>query len=78
MLMQTKYAELLGDADDRSICRATRLTGCTTRLNVSATRRNKKGELCFVVTVEGRRDSDVQRFKRLIGDKFPDIFFTRA
>nr|CDS29267.1 hypothetical protein HmN_000222300 [Hymenolepis microstoma] len=70
----TKYAELLGDTDDRRICRATRLTGCTTRLNVSTTRRNKHGGLCFVVTVEGRRDSDVRRFKRLLGDKFPDIF----
>nr|CDS27027.1 hypothetical protein HmN_000713400 [Hymenolepis microstoma] len=33
MLMQTKYAELLGDTDDRRICRATRLTGCTTRVH---------------------------------------------
>nr|CUU99929.1 hypothetical transcript [Hymenolepis microstoma] len=74
MLIQTKYAELLGDTDDRRICRATRLTGCTTRLNMSTTRRNKHGGLCFVVTVEGRRDSDVRRFKRLLGDKFPDIF----
>nr|CDS29269.1 hypothetical protein HmN_000222500 [Hymenolepis microstoma] len=78
MLMQTKYAEFLGDAGDRRICRATGLTGCTTRLNMSTTRRNKHGELCFVVTVEGRRDSDLRRFKWLIGDKFPDIFFTRA
>nr|CDS27137.1 hypothetical protein HmN_000724500 [Hymenolepis microstoma] len=78
MLMQTKYAELLGDTDDKRICRATRFTGCTTRLNMSTTRRNKHGELFFVVIVEGRRDSDVQCFKWLIGDKFPDIFFTRA
>nr|CDS33900.2 hypothetical protein HmN_000551900 [Hymenolepis microstoma] len=74
MLIQTKYAELLGDTDDRRICRATRLTGCTARLHMSTTRRNKHGGLCFVVIVEGRRDSDVRRFKRLLGDKFPDIF----
>nr|CUU99851.1 hypothetical transcript [Hymenolepis microstoma] len=78
MLIQTKYAELLGDADDRRICRATRLTGCTTRLNMSTTKRNKHGKLCFVVSVEGGWDWDVRRFKRLIGEKFPDIFFTHA
>ncbi|VDO01219.1 unnamed protein product [Rodentolepis nana] len=78
MLIQEKYANLLGDADDRRICRAARLTGCTTRLNAFAARRNKHGELCYVVTVEGRRDSDGERFKRLICDKFPDILFTRA
>nr|CDS33904.1 hypothetical protein HmN_000552300 [Hymenolepis microstoma] len=33
MLIQTKYADLLGDTDDRRICRATHLTSCTTRLN---------------------------------------------
>ncbi|VDO04002.1 unnamed protein product [Rodentolepis nana] len=78
MLIQGKYADLLGDANDRRICRAARLTGCTTRLNTSIARRNKHGELCFVVTVQGRRDSDVEKFKRLIRDKFPDILFTRA
>ncbi|VDN98864.1 unnamed protein product [Rodentolepis nana] len=78
MLIQEKYANLLGDADDRRICRAARLTGCTARLNTFAARRNKHGELCYVLTVEGRRDSDVERFKRLIRDKFPDILFTRA
>ncbi|VDO03769.1 unnamed protein product [Rodentolepis nana] len=78
MLIQEKYANLLGDPDDRRICRAARLTGCTTRLNAFAARRNKHGELCYVLTVEGRRDSDVERFKRLIRDKFPDILFTRA
>nr|CDS27134.2 receptor type tyrosine protein phosphatase [Hymenolepis microstoma] len=78
MLIQTKYAELLGDTDGRRICRATRLTGCTTRLKMSTTRCNKHVELSFVVIVEGRRDSYVRRFKWLIGNKFPDIFFTRA
>lgn len=78
MLIQGKYAGLLGDGDDRRICRISRLTGCTTRLNMSTTRRNKHGEMCFVVTVEGNRDSDLQRFKKLMRDKFPDILFTRA
>ncbi|VDO12091.1 unnamed protein product [Rodentolepis nana] len=78
MLIQEKYSNLLGDADDRRICRAARLTGCTTRFNTSTARRNKHGELCFVVTVEGRLDSDVERFKRLIRDKFHDILFTHA
>ena len=78
MLVQGKYADLLGDADDRRICRIARLSGCTTRLNMSTTRRNKHGEMCSLVTVEGNRDSDLQRFKKLMRDKFPDILFTRA
>ncbi|VDO11278.1 unnamed protein product [Rodentolepis nana] len=71
MLIQEKYANLLGGAEDRRICRAA-------RLNTFAARRNKHSELCYVVSVEGRQDSDVERFKRLIRDKFPDILFTRA
>ncbi|VDO10827.1 unnamed protein product [Rodentolepis nana] len=78
MLIQEKYANLLGDADNRRICRAARLTDCPTRLNTSTARPNKHGELCYVVSVEGRRDSEVERFKRLIRDKFPNILFTRA
>ncbi|VDO03141.1 unnamed protein product [Rodentolepis nana] len=78
MLIQAKYADMIGDVDDRRICRAARLTGCTARLNTSIARRNKHGDLCFVVTVEGRRDSDVRRFKNLIRDRFPDIFFPSA
>ncbi|VDO16537.1 unnamed protein product [Rodentolepis nana] len=73
-----KYADMIGDVDDRRICRAARLTGCIARLNTSIARRNKHGDLCFVVTVEGRRDSDVRRFKNLIRDRFPDIFFPSA
>ncbi|VDN97651.1 unnamed protein product [Rodentolepis nana] len=64
----TKYADMIGDVDDRRISRAARLTECKTRLNTSIARRNKHGELCFVMTVEGRRDSDVEKFKRLICD----------
>ncbi|VUZ50255.1 unnamed protein product [Hymenolepis diminuta] len=78
MLIQAKYVHLLEDEKDKRIYRSARLTGCTTRLNMSTTRRNKHGEICFIVNVEGNGEAELHRFKKLIHDKFSDILFTRA
>lgn len=66
MFTQGKYADLPGDDDNRRIYRIARLTGCTKRLNMSTIRRNKHAEMCFMVTVEDNRGSDLQRFKKLV------------
>ena len=83
MLIQEKYADLLMDKNDRRICQIARLTRCTIRLNMVNTttaiiRRNKHGEMCFTVTVKAKSHSDLQRFKNLMRNKFPDILFTHA
>lgn len=78
MLIQGKYVDLVGDEDDRRLCRMARLTGCTTRLNMTTTRRNKYGEMCFIVTVEGNTHSDLERLKKLVRSKLPDILFPSA
>nr|CDS25411.1 hypothetical protein HmN_000115100 [Hymenolepis microstoma] len=77
MLLQAKYSSLVGDNDDRRIHRIAQLTGCTTRLNMSRTQRNKHGEMCFVLTVEGHKKSNLKKFEKLIHNKFPDILFTQ-
>lgn len=78
MLIQAKYVHLLEDEKDKRIYRSARLTGCTACLNMSTTRRNKHGEICFVVNVEGNREAELHKFKKLMHDKFFDILFTRA
>ncbi|KAM3172643.1 hypothetical protein ACTXT7_014117 [Hymenolepis weldensis] len=74
MLIQTKYVQLLEDEKDKRIYRSARLTECTTRLNMYTTRRNKHGEICFIVNVEGNREAELHRFKKLMHD----ILFIRA
>ncbi|VDL34386.1 unnamed protein product [Hymenolepis diminuta] len=55
-----KYVDPPGDNDNRRIYRIARLTGCTKRLNKPTIRRNKQAEVCYMVTVEENKGSDLQ------------------